>query len=128
MFVGTTTGVQWTSDDADGCPFSGSAKIIASLGNPAQCVAVAPGTYNIGGWFKNADGNNYFCAFVVYPNPNCTDTTGDTTVSRIDGNETKWTFRNGDLVVPQGSMSVMFRCDANPNTFIDKLFLSKAGF
>ena len=126
MFVGTTTGVQWTSDDADGCPFSGSAKIIASLGNPAQCVAIAPGSYNVGGWFKNADGNSYFCSFQTYPNPSCADPA--TSMTRLEGNETKWTFRNGMLVIPDGNMSVMFRCDANPNTFIDKLFLSKGGF
>src|SRR5262249_41855447 len=43
-------GVQWSSQDVDGCPYSGAAEVISGNGNPSQCIAVSsPGIYNFGG-------------------------------------------------------------------------------
>ena len=128
MFTGTSTGVQWSSDDVDGCPYSGSVKVHAAQGNPAQCIAITPGMYNFGGWFKNTDGSYFSCAFVPYPGNGCT---GDAQIigpEHIDGNETVWTFKSGAFLFPAGSTSLLIRCDASPNTFMDKLFFSKGGY
>jgi hypothetical protein len=87
---------------------------------------IAPGRYFFGGWFRNTDGTLYQCSVIHYSDPNCTGTA--TTVDIIDGSETAWTFRMGPLTVSGNEASVMLRCDANPNTFIDKLFLSTGSY
>jgi hypothetical protein len=121
-----TTGIQWSSQDVDGCPFSGSVQVLSGLGNPSQCVAVTPGaSYTFGGWFRNLDGNAYTCALSVWSGPNCTGTTGAS--ANLSGSETIWTFRTFPLDVPANDVSLKIICEANQNTFIDKLSLSTTG-
>lgn len=121
------SGVQWNSQDVDGCPFSGSVQVISALGNPSQCVAVTPGaSYVLGGWFKNPDGALYYCSVASYSGPNCTGTADST--SSLNGTDTSWTFRTiPSFQIPANDVSLMFRCDSNPNTLIDKLSLSTTG-
>lgn len=127
MFMGTKeVGAQWSSDDADGCPYSGSFKVAGGMGEPIQCVAVSPGTYNVGGWFKNTDGAAYLCEYYAFRTADCTGETSDST--QILGNDTTWTFRTTAFQISAGSKSVLVQCGENTNSFYDKLFLSKGGF
>ncbi len=123
---------QWNGGDADGCPYSGSAQVVSSQG-PSQCVAVVAGqTYNFVGWFKNADGKYYDCYLVPYGDATCSTSAPDSLIvipgTAPMGTETTWTFKAQTVQVPTSVHSVYLVCDANTNTYIDKLFLSANGF
>jgi len=121
-----TTGIQWSSQDADGCPFSGSANILAANGNPSQCVPVSMGeSYDFGGWFRNLDGLIFVCQLQTYPQPDCTGTVGFD--MSVGGMEVAWTYKTVRFDVPTGVVSVKVVCEGNANTFVDKLFLSTGG-
>jgi hypothetical protein len=112
------------------CPYSGSAQVVFSQG-PSQCVVVVPGTaYNFGGWFKNADGKFYDCYLVPHGDANCSAAAPDPlmTDGALTGMETSWTFKYVSVQVPMSVRSVYLVCDANANTYIDKLFLSATGY
>jgi hypothetical protein len=113
--------------DADGCPYSGSANILSASGNPSACVNVTPGgSYNFGGWFRNLDGMLYNCYVATYTGADCTGTSG--TGINFTGTETAWTYRAGPIPTSSSVMSMQVRCDANANTYVDKLFLSTGGY
>jgi hypothetical protein len=127
-------GLQWSSEDVDGCPYSGSIQTLGNSDiNPSTCVNVTPGgTYTFGGWFKNAlagaaSGGFFTCALVQNTQPNCSGpedifaTIGGFTTN---GTETQWTRKSTPILVPSTVQSVRLACDCDPNTFIDKLFLS----
>ena len=121
------TGLQWSSQDADGCPFSGSAQVLLASGNPRRCVGVTPGTfYNIGGMFRNTSGNLYVCEYTTFAGGDRTGATG--VAGSISGSNTAWTLLIATFQVPSNNNSLLLTCDANANTFIDKLFLSPDGY
>jgi hypothetical protein len=123
-----TTGIQWNSQDVDGCPFSGSVQEVTSgLGNPSQCVAVTPGaTYTFGAWGRNLDGNAYLCELQFWSGANCTGTLTFGPPG-IGGVETAWTFHSVAFTVPAGNVSFSPACESNINSYFDKLFLSTTG-
>jgi hypothetical protein len=125
--VDQTSGIQWSSQDVDGCPFSGSVQEITSgLGNPSQCVAVTAGTtYTFGGWFRNLDGTAYTCQMYFWSGANCTGTLAFG--PSIAGNETAWTFHSMAFAVPAGNVSLSPACESNINSYFDKLSLSTNG-
>jgi hypothetical protein len=115
--------VQWAGQDADGCPYSGSANILAANGNPSQCVPVSAGTfYFFGGWFRNLDANLVTCLLQTYPEPNCEGTIGF--LGNISGNEVAWTYKTTNIQIPPSVVSVRLVCDGNANSYVDKLFLT----
>jgi hypothetical protein len=123
-----STGVQWSSDDADGCPFSGSIQEISSgLGNPSQCVAVTAGAnYTLGLSIRSLDGSGGACQIYFWSGINCTGTM--TFGMALGAGETTWTFHSTPpFSVPIGNVSLSIVCEANTNTFFDKLFLSTTG-
>jgi hypothetical protein len=100
---------------------------------PSQCVAVSPGTsYNFGGWFRNLDGNFYTCSLLPYTDLNCTQPASAALVtgSPVTGSETTWTFKTSGIQISPSvpSLYLYLICDANSNTYIDKLFLSTGGY
>jgi len=119
-------GVQWNSDDVDGCPYSGSFKVVGGLGQPFQCIPVAPGMYNVGGWFKNTEGKASGCEFYSFASRDCTGD-GTTDYAQIIGNDTTWTFRTATFVVSDAANSALVQCFQNTNNFFDKMFFSKGG-
>jgi hypothetical protein len=117
--------LQWTNDDADGCPYSGAAKTVTTSGCPTQCAQVAQGAYYLGGLFKSPSGNMYVCIASVWSSPGCTGT--DVTPASpelLSGAETTWTFHRVRIDVPANAASLRINCEARPDTQFDKLFLS----
>lgn len=121
---GNTTGVQWSSQDADGCPYSGSVQSLFGSGNPRRCVSITPGAfYSIGGMFRNTDGNLWTCEWDTFAAANCTGTAGPN--GMFSGSNTAWQISIASFQAPAGSQaSVFFSCDSNGNTFMDKMFLT----
>lgn len=129
-------GLQWSSDDADGCPYSGSIQVVGDSGsNPSTCVNVTPGAvYTWGGWFKNPKaggvGGFFDCALLLDSMPNCTGPEDEfTNIGNIvaDGTETTWTRKSSPVIVPSTVHSLRLFCDFDINTFVDKLFFSPTG-
>jgi hypothetical protein len=122
------TGIQWSSQDADGCPYSGSIQTLAANGYPRRCVSVTPGAfYRLGGAFKNADGNGWNCSFFTFASPNCPLTSPAGATGVFSGTNTDWMFQSAFFQVPSDNVSLIFYCDSSPNTFVDKLFLATSG-
>jgi hypothetical protein len=122
-----TTGLQWSSQDADGCTFSGSALMFFGSGNPSRCVAVTPGAfYNIGGMFRNTDSNLYICNYTTFAGAGCTGATGVS--GSFNGSNPAWGLQIVSFQVPASNVSLMFTCDGNANTYVDKLYLSPDGY
>jgi len=125
---GQTSSFQWSSDDADGCPYSGSIRILAASGNPRRCLTVTPGAfYEIGGTFKNTDGTLWGCSFFTFSSPNCPVSEPTGASGTFSGTNTNWVFQSMIFQVPVGNVSLIFYCDSNSNSLVDKLFLSMNG-
>lgn len=120
--------MQWSSQDADGCPYSGSVQILSASGYPRRCVAVTAGaSYSLGGYFKNADGSPWACYFFTFAGPNCPLAETPGLSGSFTGTNTAWAFQSAFFQAPAGNVSLIFYCDSSVNTFVDKLFISPAG-
>jgi hypothetical protein len=86
--------------------------------------------YDFGGWFRNTDGNFYSCSLITYTDLSCTQAANDssTVIGAINGSETAWTYKSTGAQFGPSVRSAYLQCDANSNTYIDKLFLSTGGF
>jgi hypothetical protein len=125
---GRTAYFQWNSQDADGCPYSGSIQILSASGDPQRCVAITPGaSYTIGGSFKNADGNFWTCYFSLYVGVNCPPAEAPPIAGSFRGTNTAWAVQSTFFQAPADSASLLFYCDSTANSFVDKLFLSPLG-
>src|SRR5262249_13320386 len=102
-------------------------RVLTATGNPSVCVSVAPGgNYNLGGWFRNVEALTYTCTWYRFTGPNCT---GASAVGQtISGSESAWTHKMIPVHFPSDAVSMRLACDANANTYIDKLSLSLDGF
>jgi hypothetical protein len=111
-----TVGVQWVSDDADGCPFSGSAKILGGNGNPSRDVNLSPGTfYRFGGSFKVTPGGIVVCQLTL---------DDGTVVPGLVSTSASWSSLSESVQTGPAVSSAHLFCDGAANTFVDKLFLT----
>jgi hypothetical protein len=119
---------QWTSQDVDGCPFSGAFQLIGGGLGLQQCVAVTPGAnYTFGGWFRNPTGALYVVSFLGASDANCLTSAPAPITESLNGSETDWTFRSTGVSVPSTTNHIQILIDANPGLFVDKLSLSSNG-
>jgi hypothetical protein len=119
---------QWTGQDVDGCPFSGSFLVMGSGLGLAQCVAVTPGAnYIFSGWFRNPNGTPYIASFAGASDENCLTAAAAPTAGDLSGTETNWTFRSTIVSVPSTTNHIRIEIDTNSGLFVDKLSLSING-
>jgi hypothetical protein len=119
--------LQWTGEDADGCPFSGSAKPLTASGDPGQCVVLAPGqSYRMGAMFKAQADGILACHMLFHATPDCTGPKfGHPTMDypSISGRLTSWTFESASFETPPNARSGSLQCDGY-NAVVDKMFVS----
>jgi hypothetical protein len=119
---------QWSSQDVDGCPFSGAFQVISSGLGLAQCVAVTPGAnYSFAGWFRNPTAALYFVSFLAASDANCSTSVPGLIAESLSGTETDWTFRLAAVSVPSTANHLRISIDTNSGLFVDKLSLSSNG-
>ncbi len=69
------SGVTWSTDDADGCPGSGSALVSASSGVISQCIPASPGsTYYMSVRSRSSDTNATPSCYYDFRTPGCAET------------------------------------------------------
>jgi hypothetical protein len=119
---------QWSSQDVDGCPFSGAFQVISSGLGLTQCVAVTPGTnYDFAGWFRNPTGAVYIVSFYAFSDATCFTQAPGLLGESLIGSETDWTFRLVGVSVPSTANHLQILIDTNSGLFVDKLSLSRNG-
>jgi hypothetical protein len=117
-------GLQWSSQDVDGCPYSGSIQVLFGSGYPQRCVSITPGTfYSIGGWFRNTDGALWICQWETFTDTDCSGSFGP--AGMFTGSNVSWALSMTSFQDPTSARaSLLFSCDTNGNTFVDKMFLT----
>ncbi|HET6150304.1 MAG TPA: hypothetical protein VFH68_22380 [Polyangia bacterium] len=133
-------GASFATDDADGCPGSGSVQTVVTMpafdfGNFRQCVRITAPSYSFGFKYKapaNASGS---CMLETFTNT--TDCTSGT-VNHVVGigtpqfaPATDWTsIPNLPFQPVNGEQSVLIMCQTNttgPAMFFDQIYLNTAG-
>jgi len=129
--------VSWHANDADGCANSGEAYSIYSAEEPAQCVAVSPGTYWFGATFNYSyyyDGS--YCFMYFYSSAGCNDLyrfNQSNGVGPQGANLTipasGWQSYSTQVTVPAGTVSARVVCNLDENTAgngVDQIYLNKS--
>jgi hypothetical protein len=126
--TGPTPYYSWSTQDAEGCPFSGSLLMSMPNGSMSRCVTVQPGiAYNFGGWFKSGSGA-WQCNLQLIGASNCQQSDSVSEYSLRPSLTTQdWeriavtTAAMADNASP--FFSAMISCEAN-STYMDQLFLN----
>jgi hypothetical protein len=117
----------WQSDDADGCPESGSVHGANTQENtdnaPIQCVSVTAGTtYHFGAKFKAAT-NNQSLSLQYYSDANCQTYVPGGPFVRISTTPTNWSPLDTSAVPPVGINSVAIHCSIYDGA-MDQIYLN----
>jgi hypothetical protein len=112
-----TMGATWSSDDADGCPGSGSAVVaydIPFFGSFSQCVVATPGTrYFFGYKYKQTQSQSVLCDLWFFAGPTCSGNIlvgGDLVLGGAESPITSWTRNSGSITAPAGTGSAAAHC------------------
>jgi hypothetical protein len=123
-------GRSWDSEDAEGCPFSGSLNDTADEGYRLVCVPALPVTaYNVGAWVKMSDNTTLdFCQVQFFEHPGC-DTANDPVlgykVFNINPALRGWILTSTSVQSPVNTGSASVGC-GGANFKIDKIFVTQA--
>jgi hypothetical protein len=116
------------SNDADGCPGSGSIAFAGPGSTVDQCykMATGAGMYTMGLRFRQSQGGGVGCLVSFYADQNCTSSSGFDFINLVtDGSENLWSSTRDSVNAPSGTMSVLVHCMSNGGTaIIDQLYLN----
>jgi len=130
--------VSWTSDDAEACPYSGAASIVAgalasdeAASNQSQlqspCLGVSPSTsYNFGGKLKGYG----LCQVNLYQNSNCTAALAGGGGIPANNNPASWPSNTNSAFSSGNAHSAIITCtggsSAGLTLHIDMIYLTPA--
>jgi len=115
----------WSSQDVEGCPFSGSAHSATATGYPKQCVRISPGIkYSAGASdFVVGDGVAT-CEVTFFADNACAgNATAMTTIFGPDAAPGKWAHYVVEIDATSTSHSALVDCDV-ASAFVDQIFLT----
>jgi hypothetical protein len=125
---GSATYNNATSNDADGCPGSGSIALGGSGATVKQCYQMASGAgmYTMGLRFRQTAEGGVGCLVSFYADQNCTNSSGFDFINLVtDGSVNLWAQTRDSVNAPSGTMSVLVQCMSNAGTAnIDQLYLN----
>jgi hypothetical protein len=135
LFWKTSEGASWSSDDADGCPQSGSAHSVVTagtfdFGNVQQCVGIQAGVrYFFGYKFKEDVPGAGECRVRFFQGPDCSGNELDAVVVQTNGAPADLTWMSSPLAMafaPQNATVANVICQINIESSIlfDDLFLN----
>jgi hypothetical protein len=121
-----------STDDADGCPMSGSVQLSTSAqgdyGGMSQCIAVAANTtYNFGYKYKQQVSGAFLCNLFFHAGANCPQWFSVTSLASGANAGTGWQSASTSTTSPPSAESASISCTINapaPPGWIDQIYLS----
>jgi hypothetical protein len=119
------SGATWSSQDMEGCPFSGSLYSPMATGYPRQCVRVSPGTKYSAGASDYIVGSGAATCEVTFFDDNACSGSGTVmaTVFGPDSTPGKWNHYVVEIDATSTSQSALLDCDI-ASGYVDQIFLT----
>lgn len=126
----TSSQASWSTDDADGCPASGSVQVDGPFSRCFQVPLVPAGgvEYSLG-MISKSSSNAAGCFGGFYQDSNCTQPAGGANFLNLGGggSSTTWTPSVARSPAPEGTRSILVECGSFESVRIDQIYLRVTG-